>query len=190
MCFLTKCLMIKKTKNLRKKKLTKETRKKTYEGDEEKNLQAVFSTGPPPKSSKYNKLASLEATLVRNYDPLTHLLTYSLTGVKCRATSVAKNIACVGSCKKVFLLCHAECGMHPHASCACLHMRTIRMYPHVPHPHGQHLYQPHHLTQPIVSTTTPRVSSDSSLTSRTSPAKTSQLGTSTSPMTSLLHRQY
>ena len=36
-----------------------------------------------------NKLASLEATLVRNYD----LLTYdSLTGVKFRATSVAKNL--------------------------------------------------------------------------------------------------
>ena len=35
-----------------------------------------------------NKLASLEATLVRNSaDPLTD----SLTGVKCRATSVAKN---------------------------------------------------------------------------------------------------
>ena len=33
-----------------------------------------------------NKLASLEATLVRNYDPLTD----RLTGVKCRATSVAK----------------------------------------------------------------------------------------------------
>ena len=39
----------------------------------------------PPR----NKLASLEATLVRNSaDSLTHLL----TGVKCRATSVAKNI--------------------------------------------------------------------------------------------------
>ena len=39
-----------------------------------------------------NKLASLEARLVRNSaHPLTHLLTYSLTGVKCRATSVAKN---------------------------------------------------------------------------------------------------
>ena len=38
--------------------------------------------------SKLNKLASLEATLVRNSaDSLTHLL----TGVKCRATSVAKN---------------------------------------------------------------------------------------------------
>ena len=37
--------------------------------------------------TKINKLASLEATLVRNYDPLNHLL----TGVKCRATSVAKN---------------------------------------------------------------------------------------------------
>ena len=34
-----------------------------------------------------NKLASLEATLVRNS---AHSLTYSLTGVKCRATSVAK----------------------------------------------------------------------------------------------------
>ena len=33
-----------------------------------------------------NKLASLEATLVRNYDPATD----RLTGVKCRATSVAK----------------------------------------------------------------------------------------------------
>ena len=35
-----------------------------------------------------NKLASLGATLVRNS---AHPLTYSLTGVKCRATSVAKN---------------------------------------------------------------------------------------------------
>ena len=38
------------------------------------------------KINIFNKLASLGATLVRNYDPLTH----SLTGVKCRATSVAK----------------------------------------------------------------------------------------------------
>ena len=37
-----------------------------------------------------NKLASLEATLVRNS---AHLLTYLLTGVKCRATSVAKKNA-------------------------------------------------------------------------------------------------
>ena len=38
-----------------------------------------------------NKLASLEATLVRNSAHLlTYLLTHSLTGVKCRATSVAK----------------------------------------------------------------------------------------------------
>ena len=36
-----------------------------------------------------NKLASLEATLVRNS---AHSLTDSLTGVRCRATSVAKNI--------------------------------------------------------------------------------------------------
>ena len=34
-----------------------------------------------------NKLASLEATLVRNYYPATQ----RLTGVRCRATSVAKN---------------------------------------------------------------------------------------------------
>ena len=34
-----------------------------------------------------NKLASLEATPVRNYDPAT----YSLTGVRCRATILAKN---------------------------------------------------------------------------------------------------
>ena len=37
-----------------------------------------------------NKLASLETTLVRNS---AHSLTYSLTVVKCRATSVAKNLA-------------------------------------------------------------------------------------------------
>ena len=38
-----------------------------------------------------NKLASLEATLVRNSAHLiNHLITYLLTGVKCRATSVAK----------------------------------------------------------------------------------------------------
>ena len=46
---------------------------------------------PSPGSSNMssrNKLASLEATLVRNS---AHPLTYSLTGVKCRATSVAKN---------------------------------------------------------------------------------------------------
>ena len=40
------------------------------------------------RNNNNNKLASLEATLVRNSaDPLTD----SLTGVKCRATSVAKN---------------------------------------------------------------------------------------------------
>ena len=39
------------------------------------------------KRQNTNKLASLEATLVRNS---AHLLTYLLTGVKCRATSVAK----------------------------------------------------------------------------------------------------
>ena len=40
---------------------------------------------------KKNKLASLEATLVRNS---AHSLTHLLTGVKCRATSVAKNCSC------------------------------------------------------------------------------------------------
>ena len=41
-----------------------------------------------PKLSKSRKQArKLQATLVRNYD----LLAYLLTGVKCRATSVAKN---------------------------------------------------------------------------------------------------
>ena len=37
-----------------------------------------------------NKLASLEATLVQNS---AHSLTHSLTGVRCRATSVAKNFS-------------------------------------------------------------------------------------------------
>ena len=37
---------------------------------------------------KKNQLASLEATLVRNYYRLSH----SLTGVKCKATGVAKNL--------------------------------------------------------------------------------------------------
>ena len=36
-----------------------------------------------------NKLASLRATLVQNYDPLQ--CTDLLTGVRCKATSVAKN---------------------------------------------------------------------------------------------------
>ena len=45
----------------------------------------------PPVLSYENKLASLEATLVRNS---AHSLTYSLTGVKCRATGVAKNLSC------------------------------------------------------------------------------------------------
>ena len=38
---------------------------------------------------KMKQARKLQATLVRNYDPLTD----SLTGVKCRATSVAKNLA-------------------------------------------------------------------------------------------------
>ena len=45
-----------------------------------------------------NKLASLEATLVRNYDLL---LTDLLTGVKCRATSVAKNSCVCNVCNCV-----------------------------------------------------------------------------------------
>ena len=39
-----------------------------------------------------NKLASLEATLVRNIDRLTHSLTHRALGVKCTATSIAKNL--------------------------------------------------------------------------------------------------
>ena len=41
------------------------------------------------KSFWVNKLASLEATLVRNS---AHSLTHWLTGVRCRATSVAKKV--------------------------------------------------------------------------------------------------
>ena len=37
--------------------------------------------------SRFEQARKLQATLVRNYDRLTD----SLTGVKCRATSVAKN---------------------------------------------------------------------------------------------------
>ena len=43
--------------------------------------------GKKGKDIYKNKLASLEATLVRNYEPACD----SLTRVKCRATSVAKN---------------------------------------------------------------------------------------------------
>ena len=50
---------------------------------------------------KENKLASLETTLVRKYDPPS----LSLTGVKCRATSVAKN-ATKGSKEK---FCSSGC---------------------------------------------------------------------------------
>ena len=45
------------------------------------------------KSNKENKLASLVATLVRNYDPACD----SLTRVKSRATSVAKNCNVFGA---------------------------------------------------------------------------------------------
>ena len=38
--------------------------------------------------AKFKQARKLQATLVRNYDRVT----YSLTGVKCRATSVAKNM--------------------------------------------------------------------------------------------------
>ena len=56
----------------------------------QKKPYLVFSKQGVPKkgNGRENKLASLGATLVRNSaDPLTD----SLTGVKCRATSVAKN---------------------------------------------------------------------------------------------------
>ena len=48
------------------------------------SIKPIFCKGSPNE----NKLASLEATLVRNYDRVTDLL----PGVKCRATSVAKNL--------------------------------------------------------------------------------------------------
>ena len=52
-------------------------------------IKMVFLTAKIAK----NKLASLEATLVRNYDPATYLL----TGVRCRATSVAKKKSTAGT---------------------------------------------------------------------------------------------
>ena len=52
-------------------------------------FESAFSWNSSQKGKcSFNKLASLEATLVRNSE----WLTYSLTGVKCRATSVAKKL--------------------------------------------------------------------------------------------------
>ena len=45
---------------------------------------------PPTQFYKNKQARKPRATLVWNYDLLTHLLTYLLTRVKCRATSVAK----------------------------------------------------------------------------------------------------
>ena len=50
-----------------------------------KSSQYLIQKNHKGKEAK-NKLAKLQATLVRNYDSPTD----SLTGVKCRATSVAK----------------------------------------------------------------------------------------------------
>ena len=50
-----------------------------------------------------NKLASLGATLVRNYYPASSDL---LTGVKCRATSVAKNSTKTRNSRHIII--HAE----------------------------------------------------------------------------------
>ena len=50
------------------------------------------------KGANKNKLASLEATLVRNS---AHPLTHSLTAVKCRSTSVAKKTF-ISFCKSYF----------------------------------------------------------------------------------------
>ena len=67
------------------------------------NIKSVWS--PPPK----NKLASLEATLVRNSAHLiNHLITYLLTGVKCRATSVAKNTLYICHICNFLHLCLSE----------------------------------------------------------------------------------
>ena len=43
----------------------------------------------------------LQATLVRNS---VHRLTYSLTGVKCRATSVAKNMTLTTTKQQIFVM--------------------------------------------------------------------------------------
>ena len=59
---------------------------KIYPSD--KAAQNIRVSDPNKPNNTKNKLASLEATLVRNF---AHWLTDSLTEVKCRATSVAKN---------------------------------------------------------------------------------------------------
>ena len=48
-------------------------------------LEIIITENINGKQKKKNKLASLGATLVRNYDPASSDL---LTGVKCRATTV------------------------------------------------------------------------------------------------------
>ena len=51
------------------------------------NKQVIFIFHIMPEDEE-NKLASLEAMLVRNYDPLTQWL----NGVVCRATNIAKDL--------------------------------------------------------------------------------------------------
>ena len=60
---------------------------KIYPSD--KAAQNIRVSDPNKPNNTKNKLASLEATLVRNF---AHWLTDSLTEVKCRATSVAKKL--------------------------------------------------------------------------------------------------
>ena len=77
----------------------------------------------------YNKLASLGATLVRNYDSLTYLL----TGVKCRATSVAKNINIALAWKiyhgwSLMYLCCVVCGRRIYPSGKLANGRFIGPY--------------------------------------------------------------
>ena len=55
----------------------------------------------------------LQATLVRNYDPLTH----RLTGVRCRATSVAKNEKALGHSFQKIIALHCQ---------SCLPNKLIR----------------------------------------------------------------
>ena len=77
---------------------------------------------------KENKLASLEATLVRNSaHPLTHSLTHLLTGVKCRATSVAKNWVWIGYCQNFSLFTNAK-PLENVTFCLCLFVEKFKMY--------------------------------------------------------------
>ena len=78
----------KKEKNgKRESEVQKEKEQEKNKENERENKKEREQDHKKERKNKENKLASLEATLVRNYDPPTR----SLTGVRCRATSIAKN---------------------------------------------------------------------------------------------------